>query len=282
IIRVHSIVNPYRMNPDNIPCLTVAKIDCCSLANNHVLDWGYSGLLETIATLEKVQITPVGAGLNRQLAQMPAIQEIKGKGRIIIFAGGTTTSGIPLNWAAGKNKPGVNLLPNLSQKTVQQIKQQVKQIKQAGDVVVFSIHWGGNWGYEIPPEHIRFAHQLIEQAGIDLIHGHSSHHVQGIEIYRDRLILYGCGDFLNDYEGIGGYEAFRADLSLMYFPTLDSATGKLISLQMIPTQVKRFQLKKASQPDILWLQAVLNREGKKFGTQVEWDGKKTLILKTAA
>jgi poly-gamma-glutamate synthesis protein (capsule biosynthesis protein) len=43
----------YRMNPDNIPCLRAAKIDCCSLANNHVLDWGYSGLVETIATLKK-------------------------------------------------------------------------------------------------------------------------------------------------------------------------------------------------------------------------------------
>lgn len=71
----------YRMNPENIDCLTVANIDCCSLANNHVLDWGYSGLVETIGTLKKAEIKIAGAGQNRQLAETPAIMEVEGKGR---------------------------------------------------------------------------------------------------------------------------------------------------------------------------------------------------------
>ena len=268
----------YRLNPDNIPCLTAAKIDCCSLANNHVLDWGYSGLGETIATLKAAQIKTAGAGLNRQSAETPAIMEVKGKGRVIVFSFGLTTSGISVSWAAGKDKPGVNLLPNLSEQTVQYIQKQVESIKQPGDVVVTSIHWGGNWGYEIPAQQIEFAHQLIDHAGVDLIHGHSSHHVKGLEIYRDRLIIYGCGDLLDDYEGISGYEAFRDDLGLMYFATLDSATGKLFNLQMIPTQIKRFRVQRASTEDILWLREILNREGKRFGTQVQWDRNKTLTL----
>ncbi len=230
----------YRMNPDNIPCLTAAKIDCCSLANNHVLDWGYSGLVETIATLKTAQIKTAGAGLNQHSAQTPAIIEVKDKGRAIIFSFGVTTSGIPVSWAAGKDKPGVNLLPDLSRQTVQDIQKQVEGVKQPGDLVVASIHWGGNWGYEIPPKQIKFAHQLIDHAGVDLIHGHSSHHVKGIEIYRDRPIIYGCGDFINDYEGISGHEDFRDDLGLMYFATLDSSTGKLVNLEMIPTQIQRF------------------------------------------
>ena len=230
----------YRMNPDNIPCLTAAKIDCCSLANNHVLDWGYSGLVETIATLKTAQIKTAGAGLNQHSAQTPAIIEVKDKGRAIIFSFGVTTSGIPVSWAAGKDKPGVNLLPDLSRQTVQDIQKQVEGVKQPGDLVVASIHWGGNWGYEIPPKQIEFAHQLIDHAGVDLIHGHSSHHVKGIEIYRDRPIIYGCGDFINDYEGISGHEDFRDDLGLMYFATLDSSTGKLVNLEMIPTQIQRF------------------------------------------
>ena len=268
----------YRMNPDNIPCLTAAKIDCCSLANNHVLDWGYSGLAETITTLKSAQIKTAGAGLNQQSAKTPAIIEVKGKGRAIVFSFGVTTSGIPVSWAADQDKPGVNLLPDLSRQTVQDIHKQVEQVKQTGDVVVASIHWGGNWGYEIPLEQIEFAHQLIDHAGIDLIHGHSSHHVQGIEIYRDRLIIYGCGDLINDYEGISGYEAFRDDLGFMYFATLNSSTGKLVNLAMIPTQIKLFRLQVASNVDLLWLKALLNREGSRFGTEVQWDHNKTLTL----
>ncbi len=269
----------YRMNPENIGCLTAAKIDCCSLANNHVLDWGYSGLVETIATLKTAQIQTAGAGQNRQEAETPAIIEVKkGQGRAIAFSFGVTTSGIPLSWAADKNKPGINLLPDLSERTVRYIQKQVERIKQPGDVVIASIHWGGNWGYEIPFRQIEFAHQLIDHAGVDLIHGHSSHHVKGLEIYREHLIIYGCGDLLDDYEGIGGYEAFRDDLGLMYFATLDSDTGKLVNLQMIPTQIKHFRVQLASTEDLLWLRKILNREGKKFGTQVQWDRNKTLTL----
>ena len=268
----------YRMNPENIGCLTAAKIDCCSLANNHVLDWGYSSLLETIATLKAAQIQIAGAGQALQSAEAPAIIEVKDKGRAIAFSCGVTTSGIPRSWAASKNKPGVNLLPDLSPRTVRYIQKQVKQVKQPGDVVVASIHWGGNWGYEIPAQQIKFAHQLIDRAGVDLIHGHSSHHVKGMEIYRDHLIIYGCGDFIDDYEGIGGYEYFRDDLGLMYFATLDSDTGELVNLQMIPTQIKRLRVQRASTVDLLWLRERLNREGKRLGTSVQWDGNKTLTL----
>lgn len=169
-------------------------------------------------------------------------------------------------------------MPDLSEQTVCSIQKQVRQVKRRGDVVIASIHWGSNWGYQISARQIEFAHQLIDLAGVDLIHGHSAHHVKGIEIYRDRLIIYGCGDLLDDYEGISGYEAFRDDLSLMYFATLDCFTGKLVNLQMLPTQIKRLRIQRASTKDLLWLREILNREGKKLGTQVKWDGNKTLIL----
>ena len=87
--------------------------------------------------------------------------------------------------------------------------------------------WGGNCGYDVPRQHINFAHRLVE-SGIDIVDGHSSHHVRPIEIYRDRLILYGCGDFIDDYEGILGYEKYRDDLTLMFFPSLSPQAGRLL------------------------------------------------------
>jgi poly-gamma-glutamate synthesis protein (capsule biosynthesis protein) len=258
----------YRMNPANIACLTAADIDVCSLANNHVLDWGFNGLKETLQTLEKAGIKTAGAGSDLMSAVAPAVIEAPGKGRVIVFSCGLASSGIPLSWAATENKAGVNLLPDLSDKVVLGIGNWIRMIKRQGDIIVVSIHWGGNWGYEIAREQRDFAHGLIDTAGADIIHGHSSHHVMGIEVYRDRPIIYGCGDFINDYEGIGGYESFRGDLSLMYFVTMSPATGRLVGLRMIPTMMKKLRVSHASRADAEWLGHTLNREGKRLGTHV--------------
>lgn len=268
----------YRMNPANVPVLTAARIDFFSLANNHVLDWGYAGLTETLETLRQANIHYAGAGQDRQAAEAPAVIEVAGKGRVLIFSYGVTTSGIPTAWAASEDRPGVNLLTDLSAEVVRRIQAQIAAVEQPGDIVVISIHWGGNWGYTIPRQQMDFAHQLIDQAGVDVIHGHSSHHVKGIEVYRNRLILYGAGDFINDYEGISGYEHFRGDLTLMYFANVDPATGELVHLQMIPMQIRHLRLNRASQADASWLAEVLDREGELLGTRVEIDPDNTLTL----
>ncbi|MFQ6022280.1 MAG: CapA family protein [Acidiferrobacterales bacterium] len=259
----------YRMHPKNIPCITAAKIDCCVLSNNHVLDWGYSGLAETLETLKRVKVKSAGAGRNIAEAETPAVLEVPGKGRVIVFGFGSESSGIPWHWRATESKAGVNLLKDLSNETIRDVTVQVQAIKQEGDILVASIHWGANWGYEILREETTFAHKLIDEAGVDVIHGHSSHHPKGIEIYRDRPIIYGCGDFLNDYEGISGYEEFRDDLGLMYFVTVDPLTGKLFRFEMTPIQIKQFQVNRASKADAQWLKETLSRECAKLGTRVE-------------
>jgi len=269
----------YRMHPENIGCLTIAKIDYCSLANNHVLDWGYAGLTETLETLRKANIHSAGAGEILQEAEKPVVMEVEGKGRIIVFSFGLETSGIPISWAASEDKPGVNLLKNLSDETVWEIKEKIGQEEKQGDIVIASIHWGSNWGYEIPPEQKDFAYRLIDNAGVDVVHGHSSHHVKGIEVYKEKPIIYGSGDFINDYEGIGGYEGFRSDLTLMYFVSMDPSTGKLVYMHMTPMQIKNFKANRASRADALWLRDVINREGKKFGTRAEINQDNTLTLK---
>ena len=269
----------YRMNPANVPCLTAAKINYCSLANNHVLDWGYSGLVETLETLKKANIQSSGAGINIEEAEAPAVMDVEEKGKVIVFSYGLETSGIPSSWAASKGKFGVNLVKGFSDNEVQRISQRVREIKRPESIVVASIHWGPNWGYKIYPEERQFAHKLIDEAGVDVVHGHSSHHAKGIEVYRNKLILYGCGDFLNDYEGIGGFEFFRGDLGLMYFADVDLSTGNLCSLEMIPTQVKRFRVNRAPRTDAIWLKEMLDREGQFLGSraQLKADDKLTLI-----
>ena len=159
----------YRMHPENVACLTAAEIDFCSLANNHVLDWGYEGLRETLKTLDNADIQFAGAGMSLLDAEMPAIMDIEGKGRVIVFSYGSVTSGIPANWSAKADRAGVNVLKDLSDKTVQHIGERVLEFKEKEDIVMVSIHWGSNWGYEIPTEQIDFAHKLIDEAGVDIL-----------------------------------------------------------------------------------------------------------------
>jgi poly-gamma-glutamate synthesis protein (capsule biosynthesis protein) len=229
--------------------------------------------------LRKADIRTAGAGQDLREAETPAVVHVGGKGRVLVFSYGSPTSGIPPSWSASEDRPGVSLLDDLTDQSVQRVKRNIEAVERKGDIVVVSIHWGSNWGYDIPPEEIAFAHKLIDEAGVDVVHGHSSHHVKGIEVYKDRLVLYGCGDLLNDYEGIRGYEQFRGDLALMYFVSMDPATGKLVRLQMTPMQTQRLKANRASRPDAMWLSDVLNREGKKLGTWVELNHDDTLTLR---
>ncbi len=267
----------YKINPANSGVLTAARLDCCALANNHALDWGPPGLLETLETLKKVGIKEVGAGRDALEAAAPAIIPVRGGRRVVIFGFGSVTSGIPRLWQAGNHQPGINLLPDLSPSTAAAIAQQVRKARLPGDIVVASIHWGANWGYDISDEQIAFAHALID-GDVDVVFGHSSHHPKAIEVYRDKLVLYGCGDLLNDYEGIGGYELYRSDLALMYFPTVEAGSGTLAELVMVPFQLRKFRLDRVSGPDAAWLSATLNKEGEKFGTRVFLNADNTLAL----
>ena len=257
----------YRMSPENAECLAAAKIDCCALANNHVLDWGRAGLEETLGTLQKLNIKTAGAGRNDEEARAPTVLNLS-KARLLIFSFGSPSSGVPVDWAATDDAPGVNFLLDLSEACALRVTEQIMALRKPGDLVVVSIHWGSNWGYHVPDEQRNFAHTLIDKAAVSIIYGHSSHHPRPIEMYRDRLILYGCGDFLNDYEGIRGYERYRDDLTLMYFVDLDPNGGSLQALKLVPLQIKNFRLSIPSQCDIEWIQQTLGRACRQFGTRV--------------
>jgi poly-gamma-glutamate capsule biosynthesis protein CapA/YwtB (metallophosphatase superfamily) len=258
----------YRMHPRNIACLTAAQIDVCVLANNHVLDYGYAGLEETLDTLTAAGLKAVGAGRNVAEARRPGIIDLPDACRVLVFAFGTRSSGIPPAWGATPNRPGVDFLEDLSPATADEILQRVGRVKRPGDIVVASIHWGSNWGYEVPRAHVQFAHRLID-GGVDIIHGHSSHHPRPIEVYHNKLVLYGCGDFIDDYEGITGFEAFRDDLVLLYLPTVDPHTGELLRLRMTPFRIGRMRLNRTSPEEAAWLRDTVHRACCAFGAAVD-------------
>ena len=129
-----------------------------------------------------------------------------------------------------------------------------------------------------PVDQSRDHHHRRWAVRVDLLHGHSSHHPRPIEVYRGKLILYGCGDTVNDYEGITGFEAYRNKLRLLYFASIEPDSGNLATLRMTPLRAHRMRLEHASCPDAEWLRSTLQHISPRFATRVDLDIDANLIV----
>ncbi|GGV96845.1 hypothetical protein GCM10015535_67040 [Streptomyces gelaticus] len=268
----------YRMSPANLPCLAAARPDVCALANNHVLDFGPRGLHETLDALADAGLRTAGAGRDEVRARQPAIVPLGDGGRVLVFSFGMPSSGIPKDWAATEQRAGGDVIAEPSVAAAHAFADRLRQVRQPGDIAVASVHWGPNWGYHVSRSEVGFAHALLD-AGVDVVHGHSSHHPRPLEVYKGKLILYGCGDLVDDYEGIGGYESYRDDLRMLYLVSVEADTGRLVDTRLVPLQARRMRLEHASLEDTEWLRTVLDRRSREFGTRVESGPDGTLTLR---
>lgn len=257
----------YRMAPRNVPCLAAAGWNALSLANNHVLDWGRAGLAETLSALEAAGVQAAGAGSDREQACGTVRVPSGRRPGVLLSAWAAASSGVPPDWAAGPGLPGLALLPDLSEDSAREIAGRIAAVRRAGDISVVSLHWGGNWVPALPPAHRAFARLLVDLGAADVVHGHSSHHPLGIEIHRGRAILYGCGDLLNDYEGIQPHDGLRSDRACLY--RLDLADGgTLQALEITPLRIRRFRLESADAATREELRALFVHAGRELGTAV--------------
>lgn len=185
----------FRADPVAVQVLRVANIQCVSLANNHSLDFDDQGLLDTLKYLDAAGIHHVGAGRDISQATTPVIMDIAGL-RVGIIA---ITDNEP-DFAATKDSPGTNYLEiNSHPLTLSLIESAVVQLRQAGvKLVILSAHWGANMVISPPPHFCRFARAVVDR-GVDIFHGHSARVFQGVERYKQGLIFYDTGDFLDDY-----------------------------------------------------------------------------------
>ena len=263
----------YRMHPANTSTLKAACIDYASLANNHTLDFCEQGLRDTVETLSKEGIAFAGAGHARDEALKPAVLRIprglpaedQSTANVHVWS----ASDHPGNW----NKVGQFHLIDYTAQTRSRLKKVINGDVSAAcgktgpPLKVFSVHWGPNYSWSPDKEIQSLARFLIDECGIDVIHGHSSHHIQGVEKYKGKLIIYGCGDFVDDYALIPGY---RNDLSAIWRLSLSQSEGKLKmnKLEIFPSRIRQFQaeLLDASDPDHDWVRSKLREQSSHFGT----------------
>jgi poly-gamma-glutamate synthesis protein (capsule biosynthesis protein) len=206
----------------------------------------------------------VGAGRDEREAWSPRLLPRPDGGRVIVLSMADMSSGVPLSWAAREAKPGVALLDGSINDCVAKAADSILALKTEHDFAIASVHWGPNWGYEISSGQFEFARKLIDKAGVDVVHGHSSHHPKQMALYRGRLIMFGCGDLLNDYEGIGGHDDFRKDLVALYLLTIDGA--RISNVKILPFRLRRFRLERTTAVDAAWLADRINHHSTVFKT----------------
>ncbi|UCE07316.1 MAG: CapA family protein, partial [bacterium] len=162
--------------------LVNAGFDVVTLANNHILDYGIEGLENTITVLDSIGIAYCGAGLTLEQARKPAILERNGY-RITVLGYSMT---FPIEfWAT--DSTGGTCYPN-------KMKSSIQQSDSLADFTIVTFHWGAELKNYPKDYQKEFAHKAIDY-GADLVLGHHPHVLQGLEIYKNRLIAYSLGNF---------------------------------------------------------------------------------------
>jgi poly-gamma-glutamate capsule biosynthesis protein CapA/YwtB (metallophosphatase superfamily) len=238
----------FRTDVAAIEVLRAANIKCVTLANNHTLDFGVEGLLETLRYLDLADIDFAGAGHNEAEAQEPALFEVGvGEGELRVKVAVVSLTDNEPDFAAGPEHPGTNYLPiGTDAATMARIESWIDRARGIGaEFIILSPHWGPNM-VQIPPQrHINFAHEAINR-GADVVFGHSAHLFQAVELYKDKFIVYDGGDFLDDY---AVDPRLRNDQSFMFTLEIDETSRQATRLRLIPVKLTYAQVDVAQGKD---------------------------------
>jgi poly-gamma-glutamate capsule biosynthesis protein CapA/YwtB (metallophosphatase superfamily) len=228
----------FRTPPSAIETLRTARIDACSLANNHILDFEEQGLLDTLEHLDAAGIRHAGAGRNQEEAAEPAILTVPADHtqRVALLA---FTDNEP-SFAAGPDRPGTNYLPvSLRPEVLRRVERAVSAVREVGvDTVLFSNHWGPNMMQRPKEIFRRFARAVID-LGVDIYYGHSAHVFQGVEIYHGKPILYDTGDFIDDY---AVNRELRNDWSFLFQLSVEEGRFRRLDLIAVKLSYARVDL----------------------------------------
>lgn len=234
----------FRAPPAATEVLTRLGVDCVTLANNHVLDYGDEALLDTLAHLRAAGIGYVGAGADVTAARASATLEAWGF-RVAVLG----CADHPREYAAGPAAPGIAY-------GLEWVGHALANVE--ADAVLVTPHWGPNMAAE-PLPRIRRAAAALRAAGATLVAGHSAHIFHGVE----NRILYDLGDFLDDY---AVDRELRNDLGLLFLVELDGAGP--VRLEAVPLKLEFCHTRLAAGDDAKWIHERFAEACARLGTEV--------------
>ncbi|MFD0958562.1 CapA family protein [Paenibacillus chungangensis] len=177
----------YKGSPEALPAIASAGFDVFNLANNHAMDQGVEGMLDTMMHLEEADLAYFGTGSNDAEAFRPLLKEVRGMK--VAYIGLSRVIPFP-ELKADRNVPGIAETYDTTRAV-----QAIAKAEEEADIVVVMVHWGSNNKEELEPYQSRFAKEYID-AGADLVIGSHPHLLQGFEKYKDRWIAYSLGNFI--------------------------------------------------------------------------------------
>ncbi len=252
----------FRSDEKNVTTLVNPPINMVALANNHVLDYGYEGLARTTKVLTDAQIVFAGAGASYLDAS--TVGEYVANG---VTVGMIAVTDNEPSWEATEMSPGVFYVPvDIADTRAKRLFELITLTRDDVDILIISTHWGPNWGYNPLPEHVNFAHALID-AGVDIVYGHSPHIFRGIELYKDKPILYSTGDFIDDY---AVDELERNDESFIFMLDLMPNPTRLNSITLFPTLIADFQAQLAPSSRVDGIVTKMQELCLSLGTKSVW------------
>jgi poly-gamma-glutamate synthesis protein (capsule biosynthesis protein) len=187
----------FRAPPSVTEGLVGAGFDVLTLANNHSLDYGAEGLLDTVAALERAGIAHPGAGRNSEAAHEPAIVRANGLSLAFLSYVNTPNDGRS-GWVAESTRAGADL-PGVAWGTAESIRRDVAAARDRADLVIVALHAGFEYSAAPNPVQRELAHAAVD-AGAALVLGTHPHVLQGIEIYQRVPIVYSLGNFVFDVD----------------------------------------------------------------------------------
>ena len=227
----------YRFDPKYVKALKINKDKetFFNNANNHILDYEVQGLIDTLKYLDSIGIKHAGAGININEAMKESVFVIKDKKIVIIGC-----SDHYEDWEATNSKAGIFLVDYNNYDHVLKFIKTLKQIHNP-DLFIMSIHWGPNYIRGIETKYEKYANDIIN-SGIDIVHGHSAHHIKCLKVFKnrfgkDKLIIFGNGDFLDDY---AINPIYRNDIGLIVNVYLNKDNS--FDVKYIPTIIKDQQV----------------------------------------
>ncbi|MFC7154951.1 CapA family protein [Halomarina halobia] len=253
-----------------IPALDAAGVDCCALANNHVLDFGEVALEDTLDHLDAAGIAHAGAGRDVDAALAPARAAIGGLDVAVV----SFTDNTP-EYAATEDAPGTAHveIDVGNDDTRDRVAEALSRAREpAPDLLVASLHWGPNMVEEPPPAFEAFGRWLVDR-GVDLVHGHSAHVFHGVEVYDGAPILYDAGDFVDDY---AVDPDLRNDRSFLFEVRTD-ADAAIEEVRLLPTEIRDCRVHEARGDAARWCRERMRERSEPFGTEFERDGEGLVV-----
>jgi len=263
----------FRADPDwALAALDAAGVAWANLANNHLMDYGEVALRDTLDGLDAAGVAHSGAGRDRRAAREPATVEMGDADEKLRIAFVSATDNTP-EFGAGPASPGTAHLDVADRETAREaMGDQLARARETDpDLLVASLHLGPNKVTEPNPRFRAFCRWLADR-GVDLVHGHSAHVFQGVEVHDGTPILYDCGDFVDDY---AVDSKLRNDRSFLFEVAVEGS--EISELRLAPTEIERCAVREASENAAAWSRDRMRELSARFGTEFDVDEEELLL-----